>query len=213
MIKKKAKVKLDLKSKTVDEKITYGAMVEKSMTDNPNFPEAERLVKEAALATGELRDARLEAKAAQQAAETMFELQGQAEEKFNDILTRIGLYVENASDGDAAKIESAGMEFFYPGSAPPVGLLPAPKALAAVPGAKEGEVKLSFGRVKGSKSYLVEFTADAAARDNWQQAGVFTRTRLTVDSLSPGTKYWFRVAAIGTAGQGPWSDPAARIVG
>lgn len=26
-----------------------------------------------------------------------------------------------------------------------------------------------------------------------------------------GTKYWFRVAAIGTDGQGPWSDPATKI--
>jgi len=28
-----------------------------------------------------------------------------------------------------------------------------------------------------------------------------------------GTKYWFRVAAAGSAGQGTWSDPAVKMAG
>jgi hypothetical protein len=38
-----------------------------------------------------------------------------------------------------------------------------------------------------------------------------TKSKATVTGLTSGTRYWFRVAAIGSAGQGPWSDPATAI--
>jgi hypothetical protein len=34
---------------------------------------------------------------------------------------------------------------------------------------------------------------------------------MTVSNLTSGTKYWFKVAGLGSAGQGPWSDPATKI--
>jgi len=33
----------------------------------------------------------------------------------------------------------------------------------------------------------------------------------TVPGLTSGTRYWFRVAGVGTAGQGAWSDPATKV--
>jgi len=40
---------------------------------------------------------------------------------------------------------------------------------------------------------------------------VATRSAFTVARLTAGTKYWFRVAAVGAAGQGPWSDQAMKM--
>ena len=37
---------------------------------------------------------------------------------------------------------------------------------------------------------------------------VTTKSRLNVDSLQPGTFYWFSVSAVGTAGTSSKSDPA-----
>ena len=38
-----------------------------------------------------------------------------------------------------------------------------------------------------------------------------TKSKATVSGLATGTKYWFRVRAIGAAGPGPWSDPATKV--
>ena len=40
---------------------------------------------------------------------------------------------------------------------------------------------------------------------SWRQIGIFTKTNFVTNSFTSGTKYWFRVAAVGAAGQGPWS--------
>ena len=38
-----------------------------------------------------------------------------------------------------------------------------------------------------------------------------TKSKCTLANLTAGTRYWFRVAAAGAAGQGPWSDPATKM--
>jgi hypothetical protein len=62
--------------------------------------------------------------------------------------------------------------------------------------------------VKGTKSYEVQQSTDAA---NWQHAGVATKSKLTVSGLTTGTKYWFRVRAVGGNATSPWSDPATKV--
>jgi hypothetical protein len=35
--------------------------------------------------------------------------------------------------------------------------------------------------------------------------------RATLEGLDSGARYWFRVAAVTSSGQGPWSNPVAKI--
>jgi hypothetical protein len=42
---------------------------------------------------------------------------------------------------------------------------------------------------------------------NWQIIGSCTKRRASFNSMVSGEKYWFRVAAVGSAGQSAWSDP------
>ena len=58
---------------------------------------------------------------------------------------------------------------------------------------------------------VLENCHDPATASSWQQVGFSTKSKFTVPGLTSGTKYWFRVAAIGTAGQAPWSDPATAM--
>ena len=46
----------------------------------------------------------------------------------------------------------------------------------------------------------------------WTNSRVVTKSSATVTGLTAGGRVWFHVAAIGAAGQGPWSDPATKIV-
>ena len=56
--------------------------------------------------------------------------------------------------------------------------------------------------VHGASSYVVERAEDAPLL-TWATGLVTTKCRGEVNTMTSGTKYWFRVAAIGAAGQGP----------
>jgi hypothetical protein len=42
-------------------------------------------------------------------------------------------------------------------------------------------------------------------------AAVSSKSSCTITGLTSGQHYWFRVAAVGAAGQGPWSDNASQL--
>ena len=60
--------------------------------------------------------------------------------------------------------------------------------------------------VRGARAYLIERAPDAPALE-WDVIGSSTKKEASLNSMVSGTKYWFRVAALGTAGQSAYSDP------
>ena len=70
---------------------------------------------------------------------------------------------------------------------------------------------LGWDKVRGARSYVIQFCADPMHDANWQHAGVSTKSSFIVTGLTAGVKYWFRVAAVGTAGQGAWSDVTCKM--
>ena len=54
---------------------------------------------------------------------------------------------------------------------------------------------------------------DPMLEANWHQIGMDSKTKCTATGLISGTKYWFRVAALGTGtgNQSPWSDPVLKM--
>jgi hypothetical protein len=125
------------------------------------------------------------------------------------MLTADAGYVQSVSAGDAALIESVGMSVKAPSA--PIGSLPAPQKLIASTTTAPATVVLRWKAVKGAKSYQVQTATDITGAGNWQTAASSTKGRCVVSGLTSGTKYWLRVAAIGAAGQGPWSDAAIKI--
>jgi hypothetical protein len=101
-------------------------------------------------------------------------------------------------------------EIYEPGRAPALGLLPAPENLGATMGDLDGTIDLALNRVHGAGSYVFQMSQTPAAAASWQQVAISARSSCTITGLTSGQKYWFRCAAIGTAGQGPWSNPASQ---
>ena len=62
-------------------------------------------------------------------------------------------------------------------------------------------------RVEQAKTYTVQQNTDINDPSKWTQIAIITKTKYLVSGLTSGTKYWFRVQAVGTAGEGPMSDP------
>jgi hypothetical protein len=201
------KVKLGLAELNIPEKGKLGRAIAtalgKNATTFPNpTPTPDQLV-----AHADAMDA-----AAAKAAELRNDSQAGtiAQDKAEDILdaaiTQAASYVESIAKGDETVILSAGMA--VRDDATSIGLLPAPGPASATTGDDSGEVDLMWPRLPGAASFIIQYATDPNAPDgDWKFGTTSTKSSATVTGLAAGTRYWFRVAATGTAGQSPWSSP------
>jgi Fibronectin type III domain len=204
--KKMAKVKLNLRSKTDDELSAFCTNHKTKMAGNAAFPTPDptAAVYDAALATfvAKLAAVRaLEDSLAQAVAE-----KDMAREALELVTSKRGNYVDNASNGEEAPILSAGFDVRATGA--PIGELPAPQNLVATMGDNEGEVDLGCNRVRGAASYVFECRLYNQPGGPWQQVKISKKSSTTVTGMVSGTKYAFRVRAVGAEGEGAWSDEA-----
>lgn len=220
---KKAKTKQTLSRKSIDVKITYGPAVTESMNDAVNedgsatFGSLSDKIIAAEEASETLKDKKGKADMARAASETATSEQHKAEEDFDEAFTGLGRGVDDVADGDKAIIDKAAMDSYFPGKAAPVGDMPRVQNLSLAGGDEQGEVDGNFDPVKGSDIYFVQTATDTP--DNWQTAvlkesarGLTTASKFTIINRETGSKQWARVLAHGTAGDGPFSDPATVTV-
>lgn len=203
------KIKLDLSKKTPAQKITLGQAHVTAMTGNANFPDAGRLPLDAAfLATlTALSTAEADVIVKKNEWKEAIATRDAAEAALDAALTSRASYCEAAQPTDEAALISSGLPLRPAPTA--VGDLPAPGDLAATVGDNEGEMDLSCDPVSGASSY--EWQCRLHADGNaWQGAKNSTTSKITVEGLTPGAQYAFRVRAIGAAGPGAWSDEAAK---
>jgi len=120
-------------------------------------------------------------------------------------------YVDEASDGDAKKILSANLTPERTWSFWPFGSLAEVVELSASRGDLPGEVDLVWDAVRGADGYEINTASDMAGEGPWIQAAVSSESRVTVKDLQTGRRYWFRVRAVGSKGEGDWSDPVMKF--
>lgn len=141
------------------------------------------------------------------------------EEKVDNLLNQLGNYVEQTANaaallgGDATSIiRSAGMDVAAPRTKSPV-----PDAPTGVEGVSivEGNIDLSWKKVKYARAFIIEISSDLAATGgtttgepatarvyiNWAIADVCHKPKITLSGLVSGTKYAVRIIASGTAGK------------
>jgi len=118
--------------------------------------------------------------------------------------------VQAATNGDPDRMETTG---FRAGKRPsPVGI-PAPVTrLVLDAGPTEGTLKASWKPVRGVKVYEMEVSPDPIGANTWTYKGTVTKAKAIINNFVSGTRIWLHVRAIGTAGPGPWSDPAVKTV-
>ena len=128
-------------------------------------------------------------------------------EALKDSLRFRAAYVQLVAKGAPAKITLAG--FDLASEKTPVGDLPAPVNLEITLGTA-GMLKLKWKAVAGARSYIIE-CAEHVTPMVWTQVKVSTSSRVEVSGLISGKTYAFRVRAVGSAGEGPWSDEAVKM--
>jgi hypothetical protein len=126
------------------------------------------------------------------------------------LISQLASYIESVAGNEEQLILSAGMDTRARSIAATE--TPAqPQGLSASAGDHDGEIDLSWDKLTGAKSYVIEKSSDPPTATSWTHAGVSTRSAFTVSGLTSGTRYWFRVAAVNANGQSGWSDPAMKI--
>lgn len=204
-----AKVKQELDRKSVPEKVAYGENVTQMMGADQTFNTLNAKIATAAQATTDLDTAKNAKDAAEAAAHAATAEQHNKEEEYDQAFDELGNGVDDIAKGDKTIIDLSGMDSFLPGKAADIGQLPQVEALDINEGANPGEIDLAWDALNGANSYLVEVSIDNP--NNWAFAGTSTKSSFTADGLVSGTTYWFRVAGVGAAGQGPFSNPSTKV--
>lgn len=205
-----AQVKLSLHLLTRSEKIQLLRRVVLALTGNANYTTPIPALADVtqggnALETGNatLDNLRL------QAQQKTREVNG-LENNVDTLLTRLAQYVELISEGNAEKILSSGFELRSEGEA--IGALPAPQDFTVTTDDDPGELDAHWDVVRGAKLYVLEKCVGDSPNGPWSSAGHVTRSKITIEGLTSGSRVWLRVAAVGAEGQGAWSQPISKIV-
>src|SRR5581483_3838343 len=125
-------------------------------------------------------------------------------------LTQLASYVEAQSGGDPAKIQSAGMD--VRAAASPTTIPGQVMNLALTAGDNDGELDAQWDPVAAAKSYEIQSSPDPVTPTSWAPRFSVTKSKASLNSFTSGQRVWVRIRAVGSAGAGPWSDPAVKTV-
>ena len=205
-----ARIRLNLRSLSVTEKIAKGRQIVTALTNNPSFPSPHPPLANVTTAADELEKAYALVQSAKSEVSTRVVTQDNAEGILDQLLTQLSAYVESIAGKDDTLITSAGME--TKGSRTASTVPTAPQGVSANAGEHEGEIILSWKPVANARSYIIESSLDPAAPTGWTQAGIATSATKAIGNLTSGKRYWFRIAAVGALGQSGWSEHATKVV-
>jgi hypothetical protein len=203
------RVKIAFKGLTVPEKIEKARSIVDKMNGNASFTTPDPTLAEVTKAINDLEAAQNKAA---DGGKTNTAIMHQRDKDLLVLITSLAGYVQSVSRGDELVILSSGFEIAGRGSinnAP----LPAPLGLHVVNGVLEGQLVLTWKKVKGALNYVVQQANDplTGSNDDFETLAPSSKTKYTVNDLQAGKKYWFRIAAIGISGVGAYSDPANKM--
>ena len=203
------KTKLELQSRDDEDLRVFAKGHRDALVGNANFP-----TPDPAPATFDpvflgYSDALDDVLAASEALKTATRIKNERRVLLEAEMTDRGIYVDGVANGVESIITSAG--FSARALPTPTNDLPQVENLRATVGDDTGEVDLAWdGNIKGKRGFLVEWRehVDTAV---WGGGKFVTASKCTVDGLTPGKVYAFRVRALGPKEiVGPWSDEAVK---
>lgn len=203
------RIKLNIRSLSVTDKVARGRQIVTAMTNNTHFANPHPSLSDVTASLATLEQAHTSLQAAKTDVKAKSTAQDDAEVKVNRILAQLAAYVESIAGNDETIITSAGLEPKLARSAPSV--LSPPASLSTTTGDHEGEIDLAWKKVANAKSYTIQFSPDPPTPDSWTHAAIATASSTRIEKLTSGKRYWFRVAAVGAMGQSGWSEPATKI--
>jgi len=205
-----AGLRIGLRNMSDVKKVEFARGVIRQMSGNPNFPTANSALATLMTAISELESAYNEARLARHAARLKTQMRKAASAALDSTVKQVARFVEISAAGDPRKLTSSGFEVRT--AKAPVGQLDEPENVGVTINGTLGEVRLRWKHVRGASTYLIQRSSDPDEAAGWMQVAVSTRAKTILTGQTRGTRFWFRVCAVGAAGMGPWSKPVERFV-
>ena len=186
--------------------ITAGAVIS-GLTNNPAFPAPTVDLNAVQAAADDLKAA---AAAQVHGGTAATAEKNNRQEALIKILFKLKHYVEDNCENDLAILLSSGFQ------AAAATCDRSPLANPSILGIDRGnsdELMLKVTPIARAKCYEVRSAVVGSGNGQgpWQQAGIFTASRITIANLVPTTTYAFQVRAIGAVGNTEWSDPVSHM--
>jgi len=187
--------------------IVRGTTILDAMSGNANFPTPTPTMAELTQGIDEFSEA---VSAAEEGGIYEKAFKNEKREALITLLHRLGNYVLFTSNGDRLKALSSQFTIARePEPAPPI---TKPELFNVIEGMNPGELNVKFKRVKGARSYLVQYAQEPVTdATNWLQH-VCTVSKCTLMQLASGKQYRLRVVAVGINSQMAYSDPVSKWV-
>jgi len=123
-----------------------------------------------------------------------------------DIMRKQALYVDRIANGNEGTIVCSG---FATSKQPISSSRP---DFSVENGDLDGVIELRHKSNPNVKSWVWQYSTEPTDVSKWILAGVSTQASFTIENLTPGVRYWFRVAAVNSLGQDNWCEPLSQIV-
>jgi len=207
-----ATIALHVRKPTILEKTLKGADIITKSTNNPDVPGNATSLAAFSTAQNALVAANAAYEGLLQQADQLRVVRDGALEDWYTALNGLAGVTVNATTGVADKILSAGFDV----RREPVRRRPMP-----VP--QIDNVKVSYTDRPGysqvtwkeeaeADAYVLQLCADPMTEAGWKDLDPVTEPVFVGNGVTPGQKYWYRVAGVGSLGRGAWSEPALRPV-
>ncbi|MBL7766845.1 MAG: hypothetical protein JNJ58_12165 [Chitinophagaceae bacterium] len=207
---KTKKISFNLSAASYNQVINKAQLILSKMSANTNFPNPDPSLPDIQLMIDKVIQLHTEQKASYASYQEKSGVLNDEKDKLIVMLENLGHFVQAKAEGNENLILNAGFELKQ--TPTKSGKPDAPENVLAKAGPKEGEIVCTWNTVKGAKIYKVEMNDDVNNAATWTEAALVTKAKCSIENLTPGTKVWIRVAAIGAAGQGPWGDVCTKIV-
>lgn len=204
-----ARIKKNVRGWSVNQKVTVGKERLGALTNSAAFPNASTWLPPFQAAHDDLTAAHEDAAVKRADYRAAVARVKAAEKRWDQEYGFLAARVEIDSQGSESKIMGTG--FKLRGARTVAHLPTAPEGLHATMGDRPGRIDMAWDGMTNARSYVVEMSSDQGSPENWKQLLLVARSSCTIKDMESGTKYWFRVAAVGTAGQGPWSGPVQKM--
>jgi hypothetical protein len=209
--RKMAKVKLSLSRLGPDEVVDLANTIKTAMTGNANFTTPNPTLASLGTLVTTAQTKINAYNTAKATADTALSDRDTAAAALRAGLTQEGDYVQNITNGDQTKIESAGMS--VRDDAAPIGPPTQVLDLVVTAGDNDGTLDASWDPVCGATGYEVQTSVDPITGSSWTFKQTASKSSVTITGLTSATKIWVRVRAVGSGNTtGPWSDPATKVV-
>jgi len=197
-------IKVGMSGLSALDKVAKALYIEGKLAGNPNFTTPQPPVAEITAAREALE---LAIAAALNGGKDATFAKNTAELALDELIVQEAGYVVSIAGGDEAKILSAGFEVRR--NASPIGPLPKVANLEADLTDLVGEILADWDVTVGAHEYEVQRNSgDPLVEGDWHVVGFTTKSKYLDTGLVSGSSHWYRVRARGTAGDGPFSDPA-----